>query len=280
MKKSANWLLPKQAKNNRMISYVAILPHATALHALVSGVPNAIPGSVTKALDRVASDIHQRGIKTILVIAGHPRYTRQGFSAYIDKTYSLHFKDFGDLTHQEPIDVSWNLFHRLREAGALKQMPVHPLSDLEPDFAHALPLWLISRQWPAEFRVQALCVNDYAAATPAERVDFGMMLATALKGMEEPIAVLVSQECLFSETSEPSDITRVKEANMQFRYQASSLWSLPESSQLTLSQPCAQGAMTIAKAMIGGDVWAYEELCFEHIANTSLLVARLLPPVE
>lgn len=263
-----------------MISYIALLPHTTALHALVSGAPNAIPESVSKALDQVASDIHQRGIKTLLIIAGHPRYTRQGFSAYIDKTYSLHFKDFGDLTHQEPVDVSWNLFHRMREAGALKQIPVHPIADSEPDFAHALPLWLISRQWPAEFRVQALCVNDYTAATPVERVDFGNVLASAINSLEQPVAVLVSQECLFSETTEPAEINRVKEANMQLRYQASSLWSLAEASQISLPQPCAQGALTIAKALIGDETWAYEELCFEHIANTSILIARLLPPSE
>ncbi len=277
MKKSANWPPRRLAKNSRMISYIALLPHATALHALVSGVPNAIPGSVTKALDRVASDIHQRGIKTLLIIAGHPRYTRQGFSVYIDKAYSLHFKDFGDLTHQEPIDVSWNLFHRIREAGVDQNVPLHPISDSEPDFSHALPLWLISRQWPAEFKTQVLCVNDFASATPIERVAFGATLATALSGIDEPVAVLVSQECLFGDMA---DIDRVKEANLQLRYQASSLWSQAEATQITLPQPCAQGAFTIAKSLIGSQPWAYEELCFEHVGNTSILVARVLPTPE
>lgn len=261
-----------------MLAYLALLPHATSLHALITGSHNQIPASVTTAFDRIASDIHQRGIKTILVLASHPRYTRQGFSAYVDTQYNLHFKDFGNLTHQEPMDISWDLFQRVRESGSTKGIVLHPISDPEPDFAHALPLWLISRQWPVEFKTRVLCVNDYVAATPQERIDFGSLLGHVCEELDEPIAVIVSHECVFAESLDSAALNRVKEANMQFRYQAGSIWTTPQTEPTHIAQPCSQGVFQITKALLGSKQWAYEELCFEHVANTSILISRLLPP--
>lgn len=263
-----------------MLVYGAILPHAVSLHSLISGQFQGLPPTIQQAFDQIASDMHGRGVRTIVSIGTHPHYRRAGFSAYVSPQYRLSFKDLGDLIHEDQIAIAWDAFHALREASLATAPVLHPIDDADLDLSHALPLWLIHNRLPAEEKRTFLCINDSNTATPQERAAMAEEIAKMLNSLSTPAALIVSQELFIADAPQQGALDAMKASNVAARYQASGYWTKEQASMQTIV-PCLSGPLALAHASFRmPKPWAYEECCFEHVGQTSLLAARLLPPPE
>jgi aromatic ring-opening dioxygenase catalytic subunit (LigB family) len=257
-----------------MLTYACLVPHSPLLLPNVNSIARSTHTETSKCLAAIATELEALGIKTIVTIAAHARYEREGFSLSIARDLSIDFSPFGDLSSQLEMKPHWPLYHRVREISIAASLPVHPLDDERLDYGHGIPLWLLQQTWMKLNDCRLLAINDHDSLTSRQRLDFGSMLAQAIALTPEPVAVICSGDL---HTTRPDALPwdTVKERNTKMREQIHNLFDIDlppqtEGHEIT----CINGPAMILRGMRRnkGEL-LMEERCFEQAEPTSFLCA-------
>lgn len=171
-----------------MIKYAAIVPHSP----LLLGANQ--PRQVAKAFKEIANDLKKENIKHILSLSPHALFQRAGFSAYVDKEYTIAFPEFGDLLTEIKLPIWWTLFHRLRETS--NEHHLEALQNDHIDYGHGIPLIKINKDDPPN----VLCINSDPNKSNQQQFDFGVWLGENLNQLDEPSAVFCSGDLCTTKT--------------------------------------------------------------------------------
>lgn len=251
-----------------MIVYGCIVPHSPLFIQA--------RGATKGALQAIAKDLVEHKVDALVSISSHPRFQRDGFSAYVSDRYEAHFRDLGDLTNEASFPVNLALFDLLRERRLLGAPILHPIDDGSLDFGHAIPLWLLSQEQCGAEDMPVLCINDMPSASQSERLSMGQALERVLEADQRRYAVIISAECAFIREDENVAYDAVKEQNIAMRHAFSSLCLRPDLNTPLPMPACANGAATIAQPCFNSGSWKCEELAFEHASPTSFFLAKIV----
>jgi len=154
-----------------MFDLAAILPHSPLL------LQNSHQQSeLLKAFEVIRNNISDLGIQQIISVSSHPKFSRNGFSAYVHPALRMEFADFGDLATQEHLPMSWKLYQQLREMQS--STPIEPIDDEKLDYGHAIPLYQLFRDIPESKRPALLALNDFPEASALQQQQLGKVLHT------------------------------------------------------------------------------------------------------
>lgn len=257
-----------------MLSYACLVPHSPLLLSNTQTLARATHAETTACLASIASEMEAMGIKTIVSIAAHARYERDGFSLSIARSLSIDFSPFGDLSSTMEMKPHWPLFHRVREAAIAAVLPTHPLDEERLDYGHGLPLWLVQQTWPKLSSCRLLAINDHDSLTNQQRLEFGALLAQAISQETEPVAVICSGDL---HTTRPDALPwdTVKERNNKMREHIHNLFDVDLPPQINNEDvTCVSGPAVILRGMRRNkQELLLEERCFEQTEPTSFLCA-------
>ncbi len=252
-----------------MLSYACLLPHSPLLLTSANSATNPFP-QTRAALAAMAAEMGKQGIKTIVSIAAHARYERDGFSLSIAPSLSIDFSPFGDLASRLELKPHWPMYHRLRERAINADVPIHPLDEEHLDYGHGIPLWLLQLSWPRLDGCRILAINDHDSASHEQRLKLGSLLTEVIAERTEPVAVICSGDL---HTTRPDALPwdTVKSSNEQLRAKINALFTNAGAAPKIDDITCLTGPSAILHGMLLREKLALTEKSFEHAAPTSFL---------
>ncbi|MBI4121920.1 MAG: hypothetical protein HY461_01170 [Parcubacteria group bacterium] len=255
-----------------MPSFACVLPHSPLLLTQGKGVMRVSHPQTQAAFAAMARDIEQQEIKTIISIAAHARYERDGFSLSIQRELAIDFSPFGDLASKLELKPHWPLYHRLREKSLASPLVLHPLDDDRLDYGHGIPLWLLYQNWPGLEHCRVLAVNDHDQMSNEQRLQLGKLLAESIAIETDPVAIICSGDL---HTTHPGELPweTVKEKNEALRRSITQLFAAggDEAKDLPTTTCISGPAMILRGLQKENRHLPLVEQSFEHANPTSFL---------
>lgn len=165
-----------------------LLPHSPLLIPEIGKANHDLLQKTSASYQRVAEDLKQAKIETIIIISPHGKKLSDGFNINVSPEMKIDLKEFGFMPPHASVSGDMIVADKIK-SGLQKDWNVHIISEDYMDHGAAIPAYILKQILP-EFKLIVI--------TPAEelsldkQMEFGEKLGQIIKSEEKRIALIAS----------------------------------------------------------------------------------------
>ena len=181
-----------------MLVFAAITPHTPLLIPTIGKENLKAMQATGTAMKRVAEDFYLSAPETVIVISSHATQYTDAFAINLHETYSIDFKDFGDLSTSRSLEPDLETITLIQRAMRGAHIPLTLDSASSLDYGTGVPLTYLLEKSP---HVQVVPLS-HAGLTSRDHVRFGNILKDVIDASKKRIAIIASGDLAHSITSD------------------------------------------------------------------------------
>jgi aromatic ring-opening dioxygenase LigB subunit len=192
-----------------MLVFAGITPHTPLLIPTIGKDNLKAMSATAKALERLAQDLYLARPDTVVVISSHATQYPDAFAINLHDSYTIEFKDFGDLSTSQTVHPDIETITQIQRAMRDRKVPLTLDSAQSLDYGTGVPLTFLLPLLPD----LALVPISHSGLTPKDHVQFGSALKDVIDASRKRIAVIASGD-LSHALSSDAPLTYRKEGQL------------------------------------------------------------------
>lgn len=171
-----------------MICFAAFVPHSPLLLPTIGKENTKSLQETIASMRRLSEELYVSHPEVLLTISAHPHIHPELFSVNLHHTYTIDFREFGDLSERGSFGTDLELISEIQRLSKMYQLPFSLDTDARLDYGVGIPLTLL---YPFQQPVRLVPVS-HATQSAKLLVQFGRVLKDACHASKKRVAIIAS----------------------------------------------------------------------------------------